>query len=170
MQYLREMAPFLNQFLARPLAVALAALIAVACGPQPDMAQVIEIQGGGWHQDSLVIFDVAVEDSSQVYRVMVQVTTDESYPYQNLYLFRDILSEARTEYQDSLHVQLASPQGVWHGNGVGALKTLEFPYLQTGLRFPLKGHYLFRFQHGMRDVNLPGVTSIALTLYPEDAP
>jgi gliding motility-associated lipoprotein GldH len=111
--------------------------------------------------------DVDVQDTLAVYRVDFQVRHTADYPYSNLYLFREIRSAHQSEYQDTVEVRLADAQGAWYGTGIGALKTLNLPYKQAGLRFPKRGIYRFRFQHGMRDEPLRGIRDFALTIEEE---
>lgn len=123
-----------------------------------------------WYQDSVVTVDVNVTDTQAVYRVSFKIRHNSQYPYSNLYLFREVRSERQTEYQDTVDIRLANEAGAWNGSGVGALKTLELPYRQAGLRFPKPGTYRFRFQHGMRDEPLVGIRDLALTIEKEEEP
>jgi len=152
--------------LQRASALALLGLVA-SCGPTPDFALEHKLQGAAWHQDSLLMFELHVEDTTQDYRVMMLLEYGVDYPYQNAYLFRDILSETQTEYQDTVELTLALPDGTWTGSGYGSVKTLELPYLEQLVRFPMKGRYIFRFKHGMRDDPLHGIQGMSLMLYPE---
>ena len=138
-----------------------------SCGPKPDFALEHKLHGADWHQDSLLLFEVNIEDTTQDYRVMMVLAYGVDYPYQNAYLFRDILSEAQTEYQDTVELTLAKPDGQWTGRGYSSVKTLELPYLDQLVRFPMKGRYIFRFKQGMRDEPLHGIQSLSLMLYPE---
>ncbi|HAB35175.1 MAG TPA: hypothetical protein DCE58_01095 [Cryomorphaceae bacterium] len=142
----------------------------VACGEGPLVQDVTSFSKDTWYQDSVISVDVEVSDTQAVYRVTFQIRHSNSYPYSNLYLFREIRSDRQTEYQDTVDIRLANDRGAWNGSGVGALKTLELPYKQAGLRFPKPGIYRFRFQHGMRDEPLVGIRDFALMIEKEEEP
>lgn len=145
-------------------------LAALACQEGPLVQSVTSFSEDQWYQDSVVTVDVNVTDTQAVYRVSFKIRHTADYPYSNVYLFREIRSAHQTEYQDTVDVRLANEAGAWNGGGVGALKTLELPYRQAGLRFPKPGTYRFRFQHGMRDEPLVGIRDIALTIEKEEEP
>lgn len=145
-------------------------LFLVGCGEGPLVQHVTSFSGDTWYQDSVITVDVQVRDTQSVYRVSFKVRHSNSYPYNNLYLFREIRSDRQTEYQDTVDIHLANDRGTWIGSGIGALKTLELPYKQAGLRFPKPGMYRFRFQHGMRDEPLIGIRDFALTIEKEEEP
>jgi gliding motility-associated lipoprotein GldH len=145
-------------------------LIFVSCGEGPLVEHVTSFSEDTWYQDSVITVDVHVRDTQSVYRVSFKVRHSNSYPYSNLYLFREIRSDRQTEYQDTVDIRLANASGAWNGSGIGALKTLELPYKQAGLRFPKPGMYRFRFQHGMRDEPLIGIRDFALTIEKEEEP
>ncbi|HAB31204.1 MAG TPA: hypothetical protein DCL07_06010 [Cryomorphaceae bacterium] len=138
-----------------------------SCQKAPLVQHVTTFAHDAWWPDSVITVDVHVTDTLAVYRVAFQIRHSEDYPYSNLYLFREIRSETQTEYQDTVEVRLSNAQGAWYGQGVGALKTLELPFKQAGLRFPKVGNYRFRFQHGMRDTPLHGMRDFALTIEEE---
>lgn len=126
----------------------------------------IPVPETGWHKDSAVTFDVTISDTTQHYGVVVQFRHNAEYPYQNLYLFREIRSVDGVLYQDTINYQLAKPSGEWLGSGFGALKTIEAPFNRNSVRFNDRGTYQFRFAHGMRDERLHGMEDMGLRVYP----
>lgn len=133
------------------------------------MQSVTSFSDDAWHADSVIVVDVTIQDTLAVYRVEFQLRHTSDYPYSNIYLLREIRSSQQMEYADTVEVRLANAEGAWYGSGIGALKTLNLPYKQAGLRFPKPGLYRFRFQHGMRDEPLRGIRDFALTIE-EDKP
>ena len=123
-----------------------------------------KIDQAGWHQDSVVRFMVPVEDTLSSYKVVVSLRTNNTYPYQNLYLFRESSSDRGREMADTAEYPLADATGRWLGTGVGDLKTHDFVVRNQPLRFRKTGMYAFSFTQGMRDTLLPGIEDIVLTL------
>lgn len=132
-----------------------------ACGDAPvyDSFKPIE---GGWHQDSILAFDVPIREIDERYMVTLKIRHDASYPYSNLYLFRKIESADGLEYQDTVDLLLADKTGKWLGSGVGEVKTMVWPYRANTLKFTAPGNYTFSLQQGMRTAVLEGVTDVGI--------
>ncbi len=141
-------------------------LLLFSCGNPPVVQTLISNVDEVWWQDSALSVDVSIVDTSAVYRVSFRLRHTSEYPYSNLFLFRDVLSETQTEYQDTVEITLVNG-GSWVGKGIGALKTINLPYHQNGVKFPRPGNYRFVFYHGMRDEPLKGIKDLALVISSE---
>ena len=141
-------------------------LLLFSCGNPPVVQTLISNVDEVWWQDSALSVDVSIVDTSDVYRVSFRLRHTSEYPYSNLFLFRDVLSETQTEYQDTVEITLINA-GSWVGKGIGALKTINLPYNQNGVKFPRPGNYRFVFYHGMRDEPLKGIKDLALVISSE---
>lgn len=157
----------MNRVLLTLATTSLLAAASVGCSPSPEFAVVRDIPGEAWYIDSMLVFDVAIADTTATYRVEVDVRHAGTYAYRNLYVGRDVLNKGGTVYHDTAEFQLASPEGQWIGDGITGLKTVTLPYRSEGLRFPKADTYRFRLQHLMRDEPLEGIHSVALKLYRE---
>ena len=142
-------------------------LLLFSCGKPPVVQTLISNVDEVWWQDSALSVDVSILDTSNVYRVSFQLRHTSEYPYSNLFLFRYVLSETQTEYQDTVEIRLSNG-GSWIGKGIGALKTINLPYHQNGVKFPRPGNYRFVFYHGMRDEPLKGIKDLALVIDSEN--
>lgn len=141
-------------------------LLFFSCGKPPVVQTLISNVDEVWWQDSALSVDVSILDTSAVYRVSLRLRHTSEYPYSNLFLFRDVLSETQTEYRDTVEITLSN-SGSWVGKGIGALKTINLPYHQNGVKFPRPGNYRFVFYHGMRDEPLKGIKDLALVINSE---
>lgn len=141
-------------------------LLLFSCGKPPVVQTLISNADEVWWQDSALSVDVSIADTSAVYRVSFRLRHTSEYPYSNLFLFRDVLSETQTEYQDTVEITLINA-GSWVGKGIGALKTINLPYHRNGVKFPRPGNYRFVFYHGMRDEPLKGIKDLALVISSE---
>ena len=141
-------------------------LLLFSCGNPPIVQTLISNVDEVWWQDSALSVDVSIVDTSAVYRVSFRLRHTSEYPYSNLFLFRDVLSETQTEYQDTVEITLINA-GSWVGKGIGPLKTINLPYHQNGVKFPRPGNYRFVFYHGMRDEPLKGIKDLALVISSE---
>lgn len=120
----------------------------------------------GWHQDSVIAFEVDIKDTNTRYEITLTLRNNNNYPYSNLFLFRQIQTKAGVEFYDTAQYLLADKYGKWLGKGVGALKTSEYLYKNQALRFAKMGTYTFTLQHGMRDEWLTGIEDVGLRLVP----
>ena len=157
----------MNRVLLSLATTSLLAAASIGCSPSPEFAVVRDIPGEAWYADSMLVFDVAIADTTATYRVEVDVRHAGTYAYRNLYVGRDVLNKGGTVYHDTAEFQLASLEGQWIGDGITGLKTVTLPYRSEGLRFPKADTYRFRLQHLMRDEPLEGIHSVALKLYRE---
>ena len=143
-------------------------LLLFSCGKPPVVQTLISNADEVWWQDSALSVDVSIADTSAVYRVSFRLRHTSEYPYSNLFLFRDVLSETQTEYQDTVEITLINA-GSWVGKGIGALKTINLPYHRNGVKFPRPGNYRFVFYHGMRDEPLKCIKDLALVISSESS-
>lgn len=152
---------------SRKLILLLLIVIGMAsCSDEAIYDEFIRVPESGWPADSAVNFEVVINDTTASYAVFVRIRHNPDYPYQNLYLFRTILSGEEQIYTDKINYQVAKPTGEWLGDGFGALKTIEAPYSRNTLRFNQRGTYRFRFAQGMREELLHGVEEIGLRIVP----
>jgi gliding motility-associated lipoprotein GldH len=120
----------------------------------------------GWHQDSVIAFEVDIKDTTTRYDITITMRNNNDYPYSNLFLFRQIHTKAGVEFYDTAQYLLADKYGKWLGKGVGSLKTSEFTFKNQALRFAKMGTYTFTLQHGMRNEWLVGIEDVGLRLVP----
>ena len=118
------------------------------------------IPKGEWHRDSLVLFQVQVNDTLQNHNLFINVRNDIEYKYSNLWLFVEIIQPGdTTAVKDTFEFTLADPTGKWLGHGFGGVKTNEMLY-KGNVYFPVSGDYEIQIQHGMRGKLLDGITDI----------
>lgn len=121
----------------------------------------IHIPSNGWDQKEIARFDVPVEDTLSFYELYLFLRNDETYPYQNVFFFLDVVNPQGEIQRDTIEILLADIRGKWLGNGFGAVKENEI-LLNQAVRFPRSGTYSFQFEQAMRDEVLPGLKDIGL--------
>lgn len=137
----------------------------ISCEPSPYYEQYLPVSNLGWHKDSAATFAVDIKEANVPYAIIFNLRANDDYPYSNLYLFREITSEAGVEYTDTAMLTLADSYGRWLGQGIGELKTYSRPYRAQPLSFRQPGIYNFTFTQAMRTTQLAGVEAVGLTLY-----
>lgn len=120
-----------------------------------------EIDPTGWHQDSAAVFTYAATDTAGVYDIIIEVDHDDSYRYQNFWMF--VSSESPQGYDriDTIECFLADNRGKWLSER--SLSKYKMPVLYMhGIKFPTDGDYVFEVRQGLRDTVLSGVDGIGL--------
>ena len=112
-----------------------------------------------WNKDSLVRFDVHIDNTSQNNNLYIDVRNELTYSYSNLWLFVEIVQPNGKAVKDTVEITLALPSGEWLGKGFGGLKTYQALF-RRNVYFPEAGDYKINIQQGMREENLKGISDI----------
>lgn len=134
-----------------------------ACRQNLVFEQYQNISDQKWYKDSVLVFNVAIEDTTQNNNFIINVRNDVDYQYSNLWLFLSIEQPDGKILDDKFEVALADPSGQWLGNGFGGLKTREAVY-RRNIFFPVSGEYKIRIQQGMREDYLKGISDIGVRI------
>lgn len=126
------------------------------------------LDSGRWHRDSLLVFviDSATLQPDKQYDLSIELSTNQGYPYQDLWLrvshnFTDTLFQ-----QDTLYLKVADKHGKWLGGGAGGLNQLSAPYLSRvvpSVRDSITG-YRVVIGPFMNDNSLVGVEKVGLKI------
>lgn len=119
--------------------------------------------GSQWVKDSLVRFEVQVDDSLSSNNIFLTVRNASDYPYSNLYLFVTTVAPSGAYVRDTLECVLADDTGKWLGKGFAKYWDHRFA-LRKKVKFPEKGVYSFSIEQGMRLEELPGIHDVGLRI------
>ncbi len=117
----------------------------------------------GWNKDSLVVFPVMLDSTSEDFNLYINIRNNGNYPNSNIWLFVEIQSPDGEILSDTIEYTLADNRGRWLGSGIGDLFDNQFLY-KRNVYFPLEGEYKFVIQHGMRTSNLRGIQDIGFRI------
>lgn len=146
------------------IVIPLLTLVMWSCSEEAIYDQFVQMPDSGWQEDSVITFDVLVEDTTKSYGVILQIRHNTQYPYQNIWLNRSISFNGEVLHEDKVNYNVAKPDGEWLGSGFGAIKTVEAPYNRNSLRFQNRGTYQFRIQQAMREDHLQGIEDLGLKI------
>ncbi|MDR2563737.1 MAG: gliding motility lipoprotein GldH [Prevotellaceae bacterium] len=147
------------------LAVALA-MLASSCS---DEARVWEqsqtVNNCEWRVDEALIFTMPVNDTLTWFDLLFDLRSRDDYPYSNLYLFVTTEAPNGAFSVDTVQYELFDESGGRKGGGgsISRFAEIRVPF-RTKIRFPVKGNYMVKIKHGMRDDLLKGVASLGLRL------
>lgn len=137
-------------------------LLCSACGHQSIYNVFYEMPAEGWHQDSILTFDLPAMSTTEPYEVLIVVRHTKQYPYQNLWLFVEESASRGSIHTDTIEAIMADDYGRWLGAGNSRF---ELPLLYDDTyHFTQTEDIRFRIQQGMRAEYLKGITEIGLII------
>lgn len=116
---------------------------------------------GKWNKDSIVSFEIDQKDTVSRYNLFVNVRSNNSYPYSNLFLIVEMQEPgSRLTKVDTLEYQMANPDGSLMGDGFTDTKESKLWYKEN-VHFPKAGKYRFTIMQAMRQTGkVPGVQEL----------
>jgi gliding motility-associated lipoprotein GldH len=124
------------------------------------------IEKSVWNNKDKAIFNVLITDILSSYDFSINLRNSVDYQYSNIYLFlRTVFPDGKVA-KDTIECQLADYDGKWLGSGISNLKFNRFLF-HKGVRFPLKGQYVFEVEQAMRVRDLKGISDIGIRIEKE---
>ena len=117
-----------------------------------------------WPIEKTLIFEIPVEDSTELYDLLIDIRNRTDYPFANLCLFISAEAPNGAKSTDTVNYTLADEAGEWTGSGyLSNYRENRFVF-RNNIRFPENGNYSIKIRHGMRHDTLNGIFSIGLRL------
>ncbi|HKK82580.1 MAG TPA: gliding motility lipoprotein GldH [Prolixibacteraceae bacterium] len=138
-------------------------MLFVSCQQRSVYQEYQTVDSNGWHADSVLSFNFEIEDTTETYRILFNNRNLDSYPYQNIWLFVEIMAPDSSLVFDTIEYQLARPNGKWVGEGTSGVYDTRLIY-RDNVYFPLSGSYTFDVKHGMRNNKLKGISDFGLSV------
>jgi len=102
-----------------------------------------------WHKDSLIMFEFELK--SNLYNSFINVRTDQSYKFNNLFLIITVQDSLKIIMKDTLEYKMADSNGKLLGRKV--LNTFQNKLIHKENTKFESGKYLISIQHVMRKIN-----------------
>ena len=113
-----------------------------------------------WDRDNPAVFNVKIEDNTQLYNVSIELRNNDNYPFSNIWLFIDYKTPDGNNRTDTISADLADVYGKWYGKGL-SLYNLSIPY-ENSVLFPDTGIYSYSIRQGMQENPLKGISDIGI--------
>jgi gliding motility-associated lipoprotein GldH len=155
--------PDLLTFRGLAAILAISLFLLASCGKDAMYDNTKRIPRGVWNKEETVRFEVPVTDTVHPYRFYLNVRHSTDYRYSNVYFFINTVFPDGKKARDTVECILAQPDGKWIGKGISGTRDNQI-LLRVGLRFPMKGTYLFEFEQAMREDTLNGISDVGLRL------
>ena len=128
---------------------------------------------GSWHKDSIYEFTFEAQDTINKYDVFIHLRNTEIYKYNNLFVVTALHYPKGKVEVDTLEYNMAYPNGMLMGEGIGSLKYNKLWYKED-YTFSEPGVYKFEIRQAMREYNntkplkeLVGVEEVGLSYEPQ---
>jgi len=136
-------------------------ILLTGCGKSYFFSETTSIPENTWTYSNIPEYEINIEDINAKYNLLLDITHDAYYPYQNIYIKFHATDPTKRETTTQVSVDLANKGGVWFGDCGDEWCHLE-GFLQKNLQFSEAGKYLFKIEQYMRIENLKGIQSIGL--------
>lgn len=132
-----------------------------SCDSKKVFEQNIDIPNIQWQKDSILFFNVEIQDTLSVHSILLNLRHESAYPKQNLYLFINTVAPSGQGIRDTFEIMLADEKGRWFGSGLGDVWDIQKVF-KYNVRFPVPGIYRFEIEQAMRYESLPNIRSVGL--------
>jgi gliding motility-associated lipoprotein GldH len=149
------------------LLVAAFSIMIAACSHNSVYSDYKSIADAGWNKDSVARFTVDITETGIPCNVLVNIRHNNTYPYQNFWLFIATTSPEGKTTQDTIECYLADNRGKWLGSGLSSVYNMPVLFKPNTV-FTKPGKYTFAIRQGMRDDLLPGITDIGIEINKAD--
>jgi gliding motility-associated lipoprotein GldH len=137
-------------------------LLIVACSHKAVYSNYQSIAETGWSKDSIARISVDITEIGVPCNVLVNIRHNNTYPYQNFWLFIATTSPDGKTTQDTIECYLADNRGKWLGSGLSSIYNMPVLFKPNVVLKP--GKYTFAIRQGMRDDVLTGITDIGIEI------
>jgi gliding motility-associated lipoprotein GldH len=140
-----------------------------ACSGGEVYSRFRHIENGKWRRDSQFVFtiDSLNPASGAAYKVFVELTTNRSYPYRDIWLQIDQTLTDSLVRTDTLRLLLADEYGKWLGSSAGGLNHFSLPYRSFAPRDSVY-NYRLTIRQAMDDNLLRGVEKVGIKVVEAD--
>lgn len=138
-------------------------LCIVACGDNFVFQQKKIIPNQQWNYQDSLNFDVAIQDTTSIYNLYIDIEHSVEYPKQNLYLQIHTLFPKGERTKQAISFDLADKIGQWKGDCSNEWCTKRV-FLQENAYFNQAGAYTFTIEQYMRTNPLKDIKSISFSL------
>jgi len=138
-------------------------LLLISCDPNRVYETNTQIDATGWLISNKVPFEMEVTDTLALLNFYINIRHTTDYKYRNIFLFVDTFFPEGSQSRDTVEIILADARGKWFGKGIGNIRSNQV-LLKRGFSFPMKGHYKFRLEQGMREQELLGITDVGIRI------
>ena len=127
-----------------------------------------QVSQDAWKTNDKLYYEVAIKDTTQAYKLAINIRNTTDYPYSNIYFYLNtILPDGKVTKKDTIECYLAYPDGTWKGKGSSKMKDNRF-WIAKNVKFDQVGKYIFELRQATTDSTLKGISDIGLHIEYQD--
>ena len=138
-------------------------LLYVSCGESFPFQDSKTIKSGEWFYTDTIDYSFEIEDTTQTYDLMMDISHGIDYPFQNIYLSIHTIFPNGKRTQQTVPVDFCDKTGQWYGKCKGQ-KCLLLVVLQEKAKFSQSGRYQLKFEQFMREEPVKHVYEIGFKI------
>ena len=138
-----------------------------SCNDESFYISTIDMKRNFWHRGDTATFDVQIEDTTSRYDITLLLRSNESYSWTNIYVISSICDSVTVLDKDTTQCHLFDISGRPTGNGLSNVKE-NIISLWEDYSFHSIGKHTINISHGMRNIELPGISSVTLRIVEND--
>lgn len=151
------------EILKRFLGIIFFALVIYACVDNEVYHGSVDFEDKSWNLSNEPSLDVNIVDTAPTYNIYVEVRNTPSFETSNLWVMVSCKRPNGAVTRDTVNCILADQRGAWLGKGLGDLYATRH-LLKENVRFFDRGLYKFSFVHGMRSMDVKGVSDVGISI------
>lgn len=118
---------------------------------------------GVWTYAQPLKWSFDIKDTTQIYRMILDIDHADTYDYQNIYTIIETTYPDETTNLDTLSLELTNKQGLW--NGKCRSERCKIPILlRDQFKFQSPGNYSLTFHQHTRIEELAGINTFKLVI------
>ena len=140
-----------------------AVLFLFSCKGNTVFKKSIAIPENIWEINDTLHFQTEITDNEDFFNIFLNVNVKENYLTDNIWLIIDSESPSGNVLNDTVMFFIFDQTGKPYGKKHGDMIKNKFLY-KAHILFPEKGTYKFTLSHGMRENDLPRISSAGLSI------
>lgn len=140
-----------------------AVLFLYSCKDNTVFKKSIAIPENLWQINDTLNFQTEITDNEDFFNIFLTLNAKDNYLTDNIWLIISSESPSGNALNDTVMFYIFNQTGKPYGKKHGDIIKNKFLY-KTHIRFPEKGTYKFTLRHGMREHDLPRVSSSGLSI------
>lgn len=152
----------------RKIAFCLIILIGLcSCGKKTIFEKYKKIENYTWNGNTIVSFDVNIEDIDKKYDVYITVRHSEVYPFDNLYVGVDIYTPSGDKRSKDYYLEMRNEDRSFKGDVLGDIWDVKV-LIMKNVSFNSAGLHKFEISNLMQYTNIPDIMEIGLIVEKND--
>jgi gliding motility-associated lipoprotein GldH len=145
----------------------LLSLFLASCTEEAIYTKAFRFKNEQWNENVKPQFEVAIQDTTQLYDFIFTLRTTTDYAYNNLWIFLRTTPPFGKSVREPYEIKMADPNGNWIGKKSGTI--VEHQLIFKRRRVPFKGKYKFKLEQAITEKSVDEVLDISLEVRVSEA-